>query len=102
MAWRALRVPMGSDPRALLGGFVVGEALKIGVTVAGFYLAYRYLDVVWLALLLTYIAGLAVYWLALAVTSSAERALLERAAETPTQELATSTGGGPLDSGRAD
>lgn len=48
-------------------GWMIGEALKMGVTVAMFVaIAFWYHDVRWLPLLVTYLIALKTYWVALA------------------------------------
>jgi ATP synthase protein I len=47
---------------------MVGEALKMGVTIAMFVgIAFRYHDVQWIPLLVTYLIALKTYWIALAL-----------------------------------
>jgi ATP synthase protein I len=49
-------------------GWMIGEALKMGVTVAMFVaIAFWYHDVRWLPLFVTYLIALKTYWLALAL-----------------------------------
>ncbi|MEQ5840375.1 ATP synthase subunit I [Paraburkholderia acidicola] len=48
--------------------WMVGEALKMGVTIAMFVgIAFRYHDVQWIPLLVTYLIALKTYWIALAL-----------------------------------
>jgi ATP synthase protein I len=52
----------------LMLGWMVGEAIKIGVTVAMFVAIAKYVpDVRWLPLLITYLVALKTYWVALAL-----------------------------------
>ncbi len=49
-------------------GLVVGEAVKMGLTLAMFVaIAVGYPGVLWLPLLVTYLVALKTYWLALAL-----------------------------------
>ncbi|MGI4813353.1 MAG: ATP synthase subunit I [Janthinobacterium lividum] len=62
-AWR-MRRPVSGDT---LGGWVIGEGIKIGMTIAMFTaVAVWFANVHWLAMLLTYIIALKTYWIALA------------------------------------
>lgn len=56
----------GSAPEAIARSFYVGEATKLGVTVALFVLVFATLKVSFAALFGTYIATLFIYWVALA------------------------------------
>lgn len=52
---------------ATVMGWMVGEALKLGVTIGMFIgVAYGYPGVHWLPLLITYLVALKTYWIALA------------------------------------
>jgi ATP synthase protein I len=58
----------GSDPRKLLLNHVIAECLKLGLTVILFAAVFIFFEgVAVLPLLLTFMATLAVYWLALLV-----------------------------------
>lgn len=58
--------PAGSDARLIVRGFYVGEAAKLGVTVALFVLVLRTMQVSVGPLFGAYAATFFVYWLALA------------------------------------
>jgi ATP synthase protein I len=52
---------------ASVGAWMVGEALKLGVTILMFVVvAFFYHDVRWIALLVTYLIALKSYWIAMA------------------------------------
>lgn len=62
----AARLKKQSGADSILG-WMIGEALKMGVTVAMFVaIAVWYHDVRWLPLLVTYLLALKTYWIALA------------------------------------
>ena len=63
----ALRLRSVSLQRSMFG-WMVGEAIKMGVTIAMFVAIARYVpDVRWLPLLITYLVALKTYWVALAL-----------------------------------
>lgn len=65
---RKIAVPQTSDPKALLRAHFVGEVLKLGLTVILFAAVFIfYKGVAALPLLLTFMATLAVYWVALLI-----------------------------------
>ena len=65
---RKIAAPRTSDPKDLLRAHLVGEALKLGLTVILFAAVLAlYEDVAALPMLLTFIATLAVYWVALLI-----------------------------------
>ena len=66
MVLLAFRRVSGNDPRRIAGGFYLGEALKLAVTVALFIWTFRTLKPSMGALFGGYIATLLVYWVALA------------------------------------
>ncbi len=60
--------PRASDPKALLRAHLIGEVLKLGLTVILFAAVFIfYKGVAALPLLLTFMATLAVYWVALLI-----------------------------------
>jgi ATP synthase protein I len=62
----AARLKKASGAETVLS-WMIGEALKMGVTVAMFVaIAFGYHDVRWLPLLVTYLIALKTYWIALA------------------------------------
>ncbi|CAB3778829.1 ATP synthase subunit I [Pararobbsia alpina] len=63
----ALRLRRVGHQQSMLG-WMVGEAIKMGVTVAMFVAIAKYVpDVRWLPLLITYLVALKTYWVALAL-----------------------------------
>jgi ATP synthase protein I len=65
---RRIAAPQTSDPKVLLRSHLVGEVLKLGLTVILFAAVFiLYKGVAALPLLLTFIATLAVYWVALLI-----------------------------------
>jgi len=65
---RRIAAPQTSDPKVLLRAHFLGEVLKLGLTVILFAAVFiLYKGVAALPLLLTFIATLAVYWVALLV-----------------------------------
>jgi ATP synthase protein I len=63
---RKMTVPAGSDPRLMLRAHAVAEAWKLGLIVILFVAVLTFFKgVATLPLLLTFIATLAVYWVAL-------------------------------------
>ena len=62
----AFRHSAGTDPRRIARGFYLGEATKVAVTIVLMVLALVLWQPSLLAMMLTYIATLLVYWLALA------------------------------------
>jgi ATP synthase protein I len=58
--------PAGAKPERLARAFYIGEAAKLGVTVALFVLVFVTMKVSFAALFGAYIATLFVYWIALA------------------------------------
>ena len=63
----ALRLRMSGD-RLSVGSLMVGEAVKVATTIALLVaVAYGYPGVHWIALLVTFVLTLKVYWLALAL-----------------------------------
>ncbi|MFP4080658.1 MAG: ATP synthase subunit I [Ectothiorhodospira sp.] len=68
-AWFALRVfsggSRGRPAKAMMRGFYVGEMQKILLTVALFVVAIAWLEVEFLPMFMTYMAGLMAFWLAL-------------------------------------
>ncbi len=56
---------IGASPDTVARTFYFGEAVKIGLSILLFAIAILWLDVSFLPLMLTYIATLAAYWLAL-------------------------------------
>lgn len=63
----ALRLRGGGHQQSILG-LMVGEAIKMGVTVTMFVVIAEFVpDVRWLPLLLTYLVALKTYWVALAL-----------------------------------
>ena len=62
----AFRHRAGTSPLKIARGFYLGEATKVGVTIALMVLALVLWQPSLLAMMLTYIATLLVYWLALA------------------------------------
>jgi ATP synthase protein I len=56
---------IGTSPDTVAKTFYFGEAVKIGLSILLFAIAILWLDVSFLPLMLTYIATLAAYWLAL-------------------------------------
>ena len=66
-AVRAMRLNPDASPRDVVRGFYRGEFGKYALTVFGFGLAVVYLPGQFLPLLLTYMACLAAYWVALVI-----------------------------------
>ncbi len=64
-ALRVLAPTRGAAIRSVVRTFYVGEAQKLVLTAVMFYVAIKWMDVVFLPLILTYTATLFVYWLAL-------------------------------------
>lgn len=62
---RLLRQGPGATPSESLRGIYAGELLKIAFTIALFVIAIRLLDVVFLIVVASYLAMVAVNWLAL-------------------------------------
>ncbi|MDN4576329.1 F0F1 ATP synthase subunit I [Pandoraea cepalis] len=63
----ALRLRMSGD-RLSVGSLMVGEAVKVATTIALFVaIAFGYPGVHWIALLVTFVLTLKVYWLAMAL-----------------------------------
>ncbi len=63
---RKMTVPAGSDPRVMLRAHMLAEVWKIGLTVVLFAaVLVLFKEVATLPLLLTFMATLAVYWVAL-------------------------------------
>ena len=65
LARRLLRREPGATPSESLRGIYTGELLKIAFTIALFVIAIRLLDVVFLIVVASYLAMVAVNWLAL-------------------------------------
>jgi len=65
LARRLLRRGPGATPSESLRGIYTGELLKIAFTIALFVIAIRLLDVVFLIVVASYLAMVAVNWLAL-------------------------------------
>lgn len=65
LAARLMRRKPGATPSELLRGIYTGEVLKIAFTIALFVLAIRLLDVVFLIVVASYLAMVAINWLAL-------------------------------------
>ncbi len=59
----------GVNPARLVRAFYIGEATKIALTALMFLLTIVYLDVDVLIVILTYMAALSMYWLALLATA---------------------------------
>lgn len=66
MVLLAFRRVAGNDPQRIAGGFYLGEALKLAVTVVLFIWTFRTLKPAMGAMFGGYIATLLVYWIALA------------------------------------
>jgi ATP synthase protein I len=66
LAFIAFSSRAGADPQAIARKFYIGEAAKLGLTVALFVLVFVTMKVSFAALFGTYIATLFVYWIALA------------------------------------
>ncbi len=64
-ALRMFRVNAGQDPEGFLRGVYIGEAVKIGLTVALMIAAIRLLGVEMLPFMIGYIAIYSIYWIAL-------------------------------------
>jgi len=65
---RKIATPQTRDPKDLLRGHLVGEVLKLGLTVILFAAVFTlYKEVAALPLLLTFMATLAMYWVALLI-----------------------------------
>lgn len=64
-AWQAFSARTGAPAAQIARTFYVGEAVKMGVTVALFSLVLVWLEVAFLPLFLTYAATLLAYWLVL-------------------------------------
>jgi ATP synthase protein I len=63
----ALRLRMVGHRQSMFG-WMVGEAIKMGVTIAMFVAIAKYVpDLRWLPLLITYLVALKTYWVALAL-----------------------------------
>ena len=65
LAARLMRRKPGATPSESLRGIYTGEFLKIAFTVALFVIAIRLLDVVFLIVVASYLAMVAINWLAL-------------------------------------
>lgn len=59
----------GVSAKQVLRGLIVGEAIKIGLTVFLFSIVIVWMDVMFLPLFLTYAATLLAYWLVLPFTA---------------------------------
>jgi ATP synthase protein I len=58
-----LKAKLGAET---IASWVIGEALKMGATIAMFVaIAYGYHDVLWVPLLVTYLIALKTYWIAM-------------------------------------
>lgn len=66
-AIRAMRQKQAASPREVVKGFYRGEFGKYALTVIGFGIAVIYLPNQFLPLILTYMACLAAYWVALVI-----------------------------------
>jgi ATP synthase protein I len=66
LAFFGFSAPAGAAAATIARKFYVGEAAKIGVTVALFVVVFLTMKVSFAALLGTYVATLFVYWIALA------------------------------------
>ena len=69
LAQRMFRFKPGKPPALLVRAFYVGEAVKLALTALLFLIAIVYMDVDILIVILTYMAALSMYWLALLVTA---------------------------------
>lgn len=65
LAARLMRRKPGTTPSESLRGIYTGELLKIAFTIALFVIAIRLLDVVFLIVVASYLAMVAINWLAL-------------------------------------
>ena len=65
LAARLMRRKPGATPSESLRGIYTGELLKIAFTIALFVIAIRLLDVVFLIVVASYLAMIAINWLAL-------------------------------------
>lgn len=70
MAFGLRALKPGATPGRLLNGFIVGEALKLAVTVALFAAVILTLNVRPLAILGMYVAAFVVYWIVLIKATS--------------------------------
>jgi len=68
MALRVFSVPAEAGPQAMLSAFVKAEAIKLVMAVVLFSAAVIFLGHVFLPLVVTFVATLAVNWLALIFT----------------------------------
>jgi len=69
LAQRMFKNKPGDGPAQLVRAFYIGEATKIALTALMFLLTIVYLDVDILIVILTYMAALSMYWLALLATA---------------------------------
>jgi len=63
------RFKPGTPPALMVRAFYIGEVVKLALTALMFLIAIVYLDVDILIVILTYMAALSIYWLALLATA---------------------------------
>ena len=69
LAHKMFRFKPDIPPALWVRAFYVGEAVKLALTALMFLIAIVYMDVDILIVILTYMAALSMYWLALLVTA---------------------------------
>ncbi|MEX0732573.1 MAG: ATP synthase subunit I [Aquisalimonadaceae bacterium] len=73
LAIRVYAVPADASPKAIIGAFYRGEAIKFGLTVVLFFVALQWFGSAFAPLITTYILTLLMYWFALRVGAAEQR-----------------------------